>query len=54
MVIIYTETSRSFLSFLTSVCAVVGGVFTVASLVDAFIYNADRTLRKKMELGKHR
>lgn len=54
MVIIYTETHRSFLTFLTSVCAVVGGVFTVASLIDAFIYNADRALRQKVELGKDR
>ncbi|EFJ50127.1 hypothetical protein VOLCADRAFT_80399 [Volvox carteri f. nagariensis] len=46
------EHSSSFLSFLTSVCAIVGGVFTVSGIVDAFIYTSTRLIRKKMELGK--
>ena len=46
------EHSSSFLSFLTSVCAIVGGVFTVSGILDAFIYTSTRLIKKKMELGK--
>uniref|UniRef100_A0A6B2LSY9 Endoplasmic reticulum vesicle transporter C-terminal domain-containing protein n=1 Tax=Arcella intermedia TaxID=1963864 RepID=A0A6B2LSY9_9EUKA len=35
----YSESSRSFLHFLVNLCAIVGGVYTVASLIDSFIYN---------------
>jgi hypothetical protein len=34
------------------VCAIVGGVFTVAGMIDAFLYHGLRSLRKKQELGK--
>ena len=47
-----SETSSSFLHFLTSVCAIVGGVFTVSGIVDAFIYQGEKIIRKKLELGK--
>ncbi len=43
---------RSFFHFLTEVCAIVGGVFTVAGMIDAFLYHGLRSLRKKQELGK--
>ncbi|PNW73965.1 hypothetical protein CHLRE_13g579850v5 [Chlamydomonas reinhardtii] len=46
------EHGSSFLSFLTSVCAIVGGVFTVSGIVDAFVYTGTRMIKKKMELGK--
>ncbi|VDL97635.1 unnamed protein product [Schistocephalus solidus] len=35
-----TEERKSFLHFLTNTCAIIGGVFTVASLLDAFIYRS--------------
>eukprot|EP00038_Savillea_parva_P009238 m.182194 g.182194 ORF g.182194 m.182194 type:complete len:388 (-) comp15467_c0_seq1:133-1296(-) len=47
-----TESSRSFMHFLTSVCAIIGGVFTVAGMVDGMIYHSLRSLQKKNELGK--
>lgn len=47
-----TEASTSFLHFITSVCAIVGGVFTVSGIVDAFVYQGEKLIRKKMELGK--
>jgi len=47
-----TEKQRSFAHFLTGVCAIVGGVFTVAGLIDSFIYTTTRSLKKKVELGK--
>ncbi|KAG2483070.1 hypothetical protein HYH03_018053 [Edaphochlamys debaryana] len=46
------EHASSFLSFLTSVCAIVGGVFTVSGIVDAFVYTSTKLIKKKMELGK--
>lgn len=47
-----TETKSSFLHFLTSVCAIVGGVFTVAGIFDALWYQGGRLIKKKIELGK--
>ncbi|KAJ1907227.1 ER-derived vesicles protein erv46 [Coemansia sp. IMI 209127] len=52
MRVIYTETKQSLGTFLTSVCAIISGIFTVASLVDAFIFRAERALQRKHELGK--
>jgi len=49
----YTERVRSFAHFLTGVCAIVGGVFTVSGLIDSFIYTSIRSIQKKTELGKH-
>jgi hypothetical protein len=32
----------------------VAGVFTVAGIIDAFVYHGQRAIRKKIDLGKHR
>lgn len=52
MVVQYTESRRSFMHFLTGVCAIVGGIFTVAGLIDSMIYHSSRALQKKIDLGK--
>lgn len=52
MLVIQKEERKSFTSFLTGVCAIVGGIFTVASIIDGAIWRAERTLKRKMELGK--
>lgn len=52
MMIKYTERRRSFLHFLTSVFAIIGGVFTVAGMVDSVVYFGVNVIKKKMELGK--
>lgn len=52
MMVKYVEKRRSFFHFLTSVCAIIGGVFTVAGLVDSFIYHGGRALQRKIDLGK--
>ncbi|KAI7877170.1 endoplasmic reticulum-golgi intermediate compartment protein 3-like protein [Lichtheimia hyalospora FSU 10163] len=52
MQIIYREERPSFTSFLTGVCAIVGGIFTVAGLFDRVVYRAERALKKKRDLGK--
>ncbi|XP_031555453.1 endoplasmic reticulum-Golgi intermediate compartment protein 3-like [Actinia tenebrosa] len=43
---------RSFMHFLTGVCAIIGGIFTVAGLVDSMIYHSSRAIQKKIDLGK--
>lgn len=52
MTVIYEETRKSFGSFLTGVCAVVGGIFTVASILDSLIWTADTRLKKQDLLAK--
>ncbi|XP_042229979.1 endoplasmic reticulum-Golgi intermediate compartment protein 1-like [Homarus americanus] len=40
-----------FYSFVTTVCAIIGGTFTVAGIIDSFIFTASEIF-KKFELGK--
>lgn len=46
-----TETRRSFAHFLTSLCAIIGGVFTVAGMIDGVIYTSLKAMRKN-QIGK--
>jgi len=48
----FRESRKSFPHFLTGICAIIGGVFTVSGLIDSFIYQGLRSLKKKVELGK--
>ncbi len=41
-----------FYRFLTSLCAVVGGVVTVIGLVDSGVFHAINSIQKKQQLGK--
>lgn len=47
----YTEKRKPIYSFLTSVCAIIGGTFTVTGIVDSLIFTASE-LFKKYEMGK--
>lgn len=47
-----TEKTKPFYHFITAVCAVVGGVFTVAGIIDSMAYTTARTFKKKVDLGK--
>jgi hypothetical protein len=47
----YTEHRQKLYTFITSICAVVGGSFTVASIIDSLIFTASE-LFKKFEIGK--
>ncbi|XP_067121839.1 endoplasmic reticulum-Golgi intermediate compartment protein 3 isoform X2 [Centruroides vittatus] len=51
MMVKYSEKRKSFPHFLTGVCAIVGGVFTVAGMIDSAIYHSSRAIQK-IELGK--
>ncbi|KAG9157686.1 hypothetical protein Leryth_014192 [Lithospermum erythrorhizon] len=48
----FKEEHVSFLHFVTNVCAIVGGIFTVAGIVDSFVYHGHKALKKKREIGK--
>lgn len=48
----YTERHNSFSHFLVNICGIIGGIFTVAGLVDGVLHKVERQIRKKMELGK--
>ncbi|CAN0824456.1 Endoplasmic reticulum-Golgi intermediate compartment protein 3 [Linum grandiflorum] len=48
----FMEEHVSFLHFLTNMCAIVGGVFTVSGILDSFVYHSQKAIKKKMELGK--
>ena len=48
----YTEKQKSFGHFATGLCAIIGGVFTVAGLIDKIFYTSSRLLEEKLQLGK--
>ncbi|KAB1215337.1 Protein disulfide-isomerase 5-3 [Morella rubra] len=52
MQVLITENPKSFSHFITNVCAIIGGVFTVAGILDSILYNTIK-LMKKVELGKN-
>jgi hypothetical protein len=47
----YTKKYKPLYSFLTTVCAIVGGTFTVAGIIDSMLFTA-AGIFKKAELGK--
>ena len=49
--ILVEEVRKPFFRFLISLCAVVGGVFTVAGIIDGITHSI-RSMAKKLELGK--
>ncbi|OBZ68906.1 Endoplasmic reticulum-Golgi intermediate compartment protein 3 [Grifola frondosa] len=46
ILVVHSETRQSFAHFLTSTCAIVGGVLTVASLIDSVLFATGRALKK--------
>ena len=51
--IVVTEQKKALYHFVTSTCAVIGGVFTVAGIVDGVVHSGKAILaKKKGELGK--
>ncbi|GAU26616.1 hypothetical protein TSUD_102230 [Trifolium subterraneum] len=52
MQVLITEQQKSFSHFITNVCAIIGGVFTVAGIAESILHNTIR-LMKKVELGKN-
>ena len=50
--VVVKEERKTFAGFLTQICAIIGGVFTVTGLIDASFYHGSNALRRKMEIGK--
>lgn len=48
----YTETKESISHFLVQICAVVGGIFTVAGILDSVLHKSIVHLAKKAQIGK--
>ena len=48
----YTQSVKSFGHFLTNTCAIIGGTYTVASIIDTFLYHSLKAIQRKIELGK--
>jgi len=48
----YSLKEKSAGHFLTGLCAIIGGVFTVAGILDKLIYTSSRLIAEKTELGK--
>ncbi|XP_057450495.1 protein disulfide-isomerase 5-4-like isoform X3 [Lotus japonicus] len=52
MQVLITENQKSFSHFITNICAIIGGIFTVAGIMDSILHNTLRMM-KKVELGKN-
>jgi hypothetical protein len=50
--VVVKELPRHWYKFLTTTCAVVGGVFTVAGILDGILHTSLASMRKKAGLGK--
>jgi hypothetical protein len=48
----FTQYNKSFLHFIVQLCAIIGGVFTVASITDSLVHKGVRRLAKKSSEGK--
>jgi hypothetical protein len=50
--VVVRELPKQWYKFLTTTCAVVGGVFTVAGIMDGLLHTGLATMKKKVTLGK--
>jgi len=51
ILVVHSETRQSFAHFLTSTCAIVGGVLTVASIIDSALFAAKKALKNGGHVG---
>jgi len=51
-VVTFTQKQEAFLHFLVQLCAILGGVFTVAGIIDGIFHKSIVALLKKAEMGK--
>lgn len=49
----HTLNKETFWRFLVQICAILGGIFTIAGLVDALVYKSFKNMMKKAEIGKY-
>eukprot|EP01015_Nassula_variabilis_P016571 TRINITY_DN2548_c0_g1_i3.p1 TRINITY_DN2548_c0_g1~~TRINITY_DN2548_c0_g1_i3.p1 ORF type:complete len:103 (-),score=27.12 TRINITY_DN2548_c0_g1_i3:43-351(-) len=48
----FSQRRESISHFLVQICAIIGGIFTVAGIVDSLIHKSVRKLLKKAQEGK--
>ncbi|EGF80855.1 hypothetical protein BATDEDRAFT_19389 [Batrachochytrium dendrobatidis JAM81] len=53
MLVKFKEFRKPFTHFLTDLCAIIGGVFTVAGMIDALLFATQRSIQAKVEIGKN-
>jgi len=51
LLVVHSETRQSFAHFLTSTCAIVGGVLTVAAIIDSALFAANKALKSGGHVG---
>ena len=44
--VVVNEETQGFASFITKICAVIGGIYTVIGLIDNSIYHASSSIAK--------
>ncbi|KAJ1530346.1 hypothetical protein ONE63_005259 [Megalurothrips usitatus] len=52
MMVKYTEKEKPLSHFLVNLCAIIGGIYTVASIIDGILYHSYRAIQQKIEIGK--
>ncbi len=52
MMVFIKETRPPLYHFLTNVCAIIGGVFTVLGLLNSTVDATVKAVQKKLQLGK--
>ena len=52
MSVVVTERTVPFYHFITTLCAIIGGMYTVFSMLDSFVYHGSKILKQKTALGK--
>jgi hypothetical protein len=52
IVVQFSEKKQAFYHFITQLCAIVGGVFTVAGIIASITDKGINMVKKKQELGK--
>lgn len=50
--IMVSEEKRAWYHFVTTLCAIIGGVYVVAGMIDSLIHGGAAALKRKLELGK--
>ena len=54
MSVVIASQQIPFYHFVTSLCAIIGGVFTVLGLLDSALFAGYQSIRTKIQLGKNR
>ena len=48
VMVVMNEETQSFSSFVTKICAVIGGIYTVVGLLDSVLYHTGESIKKSM------